>query len=356
MFLSVARLRRIAAGMSDSRSFISTTSAASMATSEPEPIAIPTLALVSAGASFTPSPAMATTPFAISSRITLSLSPGSTPAITSSTPACFPIASAVTGLSPVSITTLMPMLCSSSIPRGLSSLMVSATAIMPRSSSSRPKKSGVLPSFESLSASAVISRGTEICSLTNLQLPPSKGVPSITAVTPFPGRALNSSVSPASIPSCSALETIAPARGCSLFLSSAKAADRSSSSLFPLMGMMSVTFGSPLVMVPVLSRATIFVLPVISRAAAVLNSIPFFAPTPLPTIIATGVASPSAHGQLITSTEMPLASAKPAVCPAIIHAPKVIAAITITAGTNIPATLSAAFAMGAFVAAASLTI
>ena len=40
-----------------------------------------------------------------------------------------------------------------------------------------------------------------------------------------------------------------------------------------------------------------------------LNKIPFLAPTPLPTIMATGVARPNAQGQLITSTEIPLASA-----------------------------------------------
>ena len=40
---------------------------------------------------------------------------------------------------------------------------------------------------------------------------------------------------------------------------------------------------------------------------AVLNNIPVLAPTPLPTIIATGVARPNAHGQLITRTDMPLA-------------------------------------------------
>ena len=37
--------------------------------------------------------------------------------------------------------------------------------------------------------------------------------------------------------------------------------------------------------------------------AEVLNRMPDFAPIPFPTIIATGVASPSAHGQLITRTE-----------------------------------------------------
>ena len=44
-------------------------------------------------------------------------------------------------------------------------------------------------------------------------------------------------------------------------------------------------------------------------AAAVLNNIPFFAALPPATIIATGVASPSAQGQLITSTDIPRCSA-----------------------------------------------
>ena len=43
--------------------------------------------------------------------------------------------------------------------------------------------------------------------------------------------------------------------------------------------------------------------------------IPCFAPIPFPTMIATGVASPKAQGQLITNTEMPLASANPKLCP-----------------------------------------
>ena len=62
-------------------------------------------------------------------------------------------------------------------------------------------------------------------------------------------------------------------------------------------------------MVPVLSRATICTRPVSSREAAVLNRMPFLAPRPLPTIMATGVARPRAQGQLITSTEMPRARA-----------------------------------------------
>ena len=77
---------------------------------------------------------------------------------------------------------------------------------------------------------------------------------------------------------------------------------------------------------------------------------------PLPTMIATGVARPSAQGQLITSTEIPRARAKPMVCPASSHTRIVAAAMEITAGTNTPDTLSATLAIGALVAAASLTI
>ena len=109
-------------------------------------------------------------------------------------------------------------------------------------------------------------------------------------------------------------------------------------------------------MVPVLSSTTICVRPVSSSEAAVLKRMPFFAPTPLPTIMATGVASPSAHGQLITSTDMPRASAYPNVCPTSSQTIMVTAAMPITVGTNTPATLSAVLAMGAFVAAASLTM
>jgi len=71
---------------------------------------------------------------------------------------------------------------------------------------------------------------------------------------------------------------------------------------------------------------------------------------------ATGVASPSAHGQLITSTEIPLARANPTPAPAISQAATVTAAIEITTGTNTPETRSAILAIGAFVDDASLTI
>ena len=120
--------------------------------------------------------------------------------------------------------------------------------------------------------------------------------------------------------------------------------------------MTSVTCMIPVVTVPVLSRAAICVFPAISWAAAVLKRIPFFAPTPFPTMMATGVASPSAHGQLITRTATARESEVPMSEPSSDHTMKVTAATAITAGTNIPEILSAIFAIGAFVAAASPTI
>ena len=95
------------------------------------------------------------------------------------------------------------------------------------------------------------------------------------------------------------------------------------------------------------SCPTICVFPAFSSATAFLKRIPFFAPMPFPTMIATGVASPSAHGQLMTSTEIPRANAKPTSFPAISQTIMVITAMVITVGTNTPDTLSAIFAIGA---------
>ena len=73
-------------------------------------------------------------------------------------------------------------------------------------------------------------------------------------------------------------------------------------------------------------------------------------------MMATGVASPSAHGQEITSTAMARLSAKEKGWPAISQMTSVTRAMPMTVGTNTPDTLSATLAMGAFVAAASDTM
>ena len=72
-------------------------------------------------------------------------------------------------------------------------------------------------------------------------------------------------------------------------------------------------------------------------------------------MIATGVASPSAQGHEITSTQMPRSSAAAGDSPAISHPSVTASAMAITAGTNTPDTLSATLAIGALVAAAFAT-
>ena len=84
-------------------------------------------------------------------------------------------------------------------------------------------------------------------------------------------------------------------------------------------------------------------------------SIPFSAPFPVPTIIATGVANPNAHGQDITSTAIPIDNENSKDCPTINHIIVEIIDIKITIGTKIPLILSANFAIGAFEELASST-
>ena len=116
---------------------INTTSADSIATSVPVPIASPTSASAKAGASLIPSPTKAILPyFAFSSLTALTLPSGRTSAITSSIPNCLAIARAVRALSPVTIATLRPNWCRALIAAGVVVLIGSATAIIPASSPS----------------------------------------------------------------------------------------------------------------------------------------------------------------------------------------------------------------------------
>src|SRR4051812_24985157 len=106
MFDMVARDRCRARTMPVRSPLSRVTPALSIATSVPELIARPTSAAASAGASLTPSPAIATTRPSCRSRLTTSLLwSGSTSASTRSMPSRLATASAVTRLSPVSMTT-----------------------------------------------------------------------------------------------------------------------------------------------------------------------------------------------------------------------------------------------------------
>ncbi len=125
-----ARLRPTAVTASRRSLFIRMMSALSMATSVPAPMAMPTSAAARAGASLIPSPIMATLwPPAFSSRIFFSLSWGRTSATTSAMPSCLRTASAVLLLSPVSITTRMPIFWNFRMATSEEGLISSATAI-----------------------------------------------------------------------------------------------------------------------------------------------------------------------------------------------------------------------------------
>ncbi len=149
---------------------------------------------------------------------------------------------------------------------------------------------------------------------------------------------------------------MARASGCSLGASSVAAVRRSSSSVQPSAGRISVTRGFPSVTVPVLSSTTVRTRPAPSSEDAVLKRMPWRAASPLPTMMATGVARPSAQGQLMTRTLMARASAKPKPSPARSQPQQVMSAMSMTAGTKMAETRSAILAMGALVAEASSTM
>ncbi len=83
--------------------------------------------------------------------------------------------------------------------------------------------------------------------------------------------------------------------------------------------------------------------------------IPDDAPTPVPTIMAVGVAKPKAHGQAITKTEIKNVRLVSKSFEYSIQKTKDTAAKIITVGTKIRETRSTTFEMGAFLAWACST-
>gem|GEM_PF-4019477 len=154
---TVRRAAPIAWGRRSRLSPISATSAVSTATAEPAaPMATPMSAAARAGASFTPSPTIATVcPPRCSSRTISSLSSGSSDALTSVMPVRAAIACATGALSPVSMTMrLTPTARSSRTICAASARTVSATATTPSTCPSSATSIGVLPAAASSPAAA----------------------------------------------------------------------------------------------------------------------------------------------------------------------------------------------------------
>ncbi len=146
-----------------------------------------------------------------------------------------------------------------------------------------------------------------------------------------------------SAPRARAPAAMARAIGCSLASSSDPARRRTSASVVELAGMTSTSAISPVVTVPVLSRTMVSTRRVDSSTSGPLIRIPSWAPRPVPTISAVGVARPRAHGQatISTATAAVNATVVESVLAAVSQNPKVATASAITIGTKMPATRSA---------------
>ena len=241
---------------------------ASLAADVPVFIATPTSACARAGASFVPSPVIATMrPFDCSSLISASFASGVASARKSSTPASSAITAAVTRLSPVIITVRMPMRRSSSNRSRIPPFTTSLRWITPSTKLSWATTSGVPPARAILSTSS--SRRAGIlppCSstqrLTASAAPlryclPSKSTPLIRVVAENGMKVASSSESslPRS-PYCSlARTTIDRPSGVSSASDESCATSASSSTGTPSTGTNSEAWRLPSVIVPVLSSS-----------------------------------------------------------------------------------------------------
>ena len=111
----------------------------------------------------------------------------------------------------------------------------------------------------------------------------------------------------------------------------------------------------PVVTVPVLSRTTVSTARVDSRTSGPLMSRPSWAPRPVPTISAVGVASPSAHGQAMMSTATAAVNANVALSPVPSQNASVATDRAMTTGTKTPEIRSARRWTGALPVWASST-
>ena len=184
MMLSVLRLSSTDCTTWPSEDPMTVMSAASRATSVPDPMAIPRSACASAGASFTPSPTMATTRPAACSSLTLStFSSGRTPAKTSSRdiPTTSATWAATAALSPVSRIGRSPSSRNRAMARAEVSFTVSCREMIPASTPSTDTQMAVAPadSASARACSCSASSAPELsCSAMKLERPAATERPS----------------------------------------------------------------------------------------------------------------------------------------------------------------------------------
>ncbi len=295
--------------------------ALSTATSVPAPIAMPTSAVARAGASFTPSPTIATfRPPCWKRRTASALSAGRTSAATSSMPSRRATESATAWLSPVIIATRILRAWSASTASFDSGRISSSIPTTPPTCPSTTTWRTVRPTRSHSVANA--------CGLTP-NSSSTRGPPTYTswpwtfARAPRPGNASNADAGLVSTPRRRAPSTMARASGCSESASTEAANPRTrSTSNDP--GATSMRMGWPFVSVPVLSKMTVSSSRARSRASRSLTSSPLRAPRDVLIAMTNGIARPRACGQAMTRTVAVRTSA-PSGSPSSHHTTRVMA-------------------------------
>ena len=302
----------------------------------------------------TPSPTIATTrPSRCSDRTASTLPDGRTPAITFPIPTEAATALAVCSLSPVRSTGSTPSLTRPSIASALESLTVSETESTATGLPSTLSATAVLPCSCEASNSSASRSGRAHPERSGFPTRTSR--PSTVPLTPAPSRFRNSDTSGSFPTSSRAPSAIARAIGCSDAASAPPASLRARSRPNPSATSTEASLIWPVVSVPVLSISAVSTCRVDSRTSGPLISRPSWAPRPVPTRSASGVARPSAQGQAMISTETAALTANGPPLPSIAQKISVAIARTITVGTKIAEIRSASLWTGALPVWASST-
>ncbi len=234
-------------------------------------------------------------------------------------------------------------------------LTVSATARIPRTAPSHATAITVDPSASApRNASASDASGSAAhCSASHDGRPTATARPSTTPWTPSPAVATKPST--ASRDPAPAASTTARATGCSDRASRAAATRTSSSPSTPDAATARTSDMTPVVTVPVLSSSTVSMRRVDSRTSGPVMRIPSWAPRPVPTRSAVGVASPRAHGHAMIRVATAAVNAASGGKPSSSQPTSVPTASTSTTGTKTAETRSARRWIRAFPVCASST-
>ena len=268
--------------------------------------------------------------------------------MTSSMPTSAATARAARSLSPVSRTGRRPRARRSAMASAEVAFGVSATTSTARTSPSHAAAMAVRPRSSAVDRAASSSSvRVSDQSARRRGRPTTRAWPSTTPSTPRPSRLVKDSTRGSPPSRSRAAPAIAWAIGCSLASSTAPTRRSASSSSVPATVCTSTRAIAPVVTVPVLSRTTVSTSRVDSRTSGPLMRMPSWAPRPVPTSSAVGVARPRAHGQAMISTDTAAVKAVAAGSPWPSQKPRVATARAITTGTNTADTRSARRCTGA---------